>query len=408
MASSGQVLRDVYVARQAIFDPLLNVCAYEVLFRNTAENRADIDDPSRATAELLLNVFVELGLDAIVGTHKAFVNVTREFVTGLFPVPPEEDRLVLEILPDVAIDEELVAGVVELVKQGYEVALDVVAYDERLDPMLKVVQVVKVDPAKLPREELSGLVAKLRRFPVRLMAEKIETPEEFDYCKTLGFTLFQGHFLCRPHMIGGSRQRANQTSVLRLLSRLRDPQISIEELEHLVGSDPGLTYRLLRYINSSKFSLRRKIESLRQVVVLLGTQQVRTLAMLIFLAGNFQQPNEALNNAMIRALLCERLAKLRHQRDQHTYFTAGLLSSLDAVLDLPLEEVVNSLPLTDELRSAVLEHAGPVGQAIRSAIAHERGDWANMGVAGLEPAAVRGAYLAALSEARSLWSDLLS
>lgn len=405
--SAGQALRDVYLARQAIYDRKQAVVAYEILYRGSADNRAVIEDPNRATAELLQNAFIEIGLERIVGTLQAFVNVTREFLVGFFPLPPEADRLVLEMPDDLIVDDELVAGVGALVDQGYKLALPDVIAREGHSSLLEIASVVKVDLSKMRREELPARVESLHRFPVRLLAEKVETRDAFDFCQSLGFEMFQGYFRSRPEMVKVRQQRANQTTVLRILSRLRDPELSITELEHLVGSDPALAYKLLRYINSSKFSLRYRINSLRQVVLLLGIQKIQNLAMLILLAGVFQEPNEALENAMIRAFFCERLADLSHDRDPHTFFTAGLLSGLGAILGVPLIDVVDSLQLSQELREAVLNHTGTVGQAVRAAIAHELCDWPHMGFAGLEPATVRGAYLSAINETRAMWKNLL-
>jgi c-di-GMP phosphodiesterase len=406
MTSAGQTLRDVYLARQPIFDAQLGIYAYEVLFRSSSVNRADIEDANRSTSIVLLNAFVEIGLDRLVGKHKAFVNFTRDFLVGKFPLPLATDRLVVEILEDVEIDETLVAGVKALVEQGYTLALDDIVYRDALKPLLEIAHIVKVDLPQIPREKLPSHVERLRKYPVRLLAEKVETEEEFEYCKSLGFELFQGYFLSRPQMVRSARPRTNQMAVLQLLARSSDPEVSIDELERLVNCDPALSYKLLRYINSLKFALPRRIQSLHQAIVLLGIDGIRTLVMLVALAGVSAKSNVTLTNAIIRARLCEHLGKLRHERDANAYFTAGLLSSLDAVLDLPITEVLDSLPLSDELRDAVLHHAGPIGEAVRTVIAQERGDWSQIGFAGLEPFEVRAAYLAAISETDAMWSNL--
>lgn len=408
MATSDQLLRDVYLARQPIFDAHEVVFAYEVLFRHSADNVAAVDEPDRATAELLLNAFVEIGLDAIVGTKRAFVNVTREFLVGSLPLPLEPERLVLEVLEDIAIDEELVRGVAALVERGYILALDDVVYGHCLDPLLRLVKIVKVELPRIERRDLPGHVERLRRFPVQLLAEKVETREEFDLCKSLGFDLFQGYVLSRPQMISGTQRPTSQVTILRLVSRLSDPEVSIDELEHLIGSDPVLAHKLLRYINSSKFSFRHRIESLRQVIVLLGVQQVRTLAMLIFIAGAFHGSTELLANTMIRALMCESLGRLAHHHDPHTFFTAGLLSNFDAVLGIPLGEILDSLQLSADLRDAVLNHSGSVGQAVRTVLAQERGDLSQVGFGRLAPGEIRDAYLWAIHEAGWIQTELMT
>jgi c-di-GMP phosphodiesterase len=406
MPNTGQTGRDIYLARQPIFDRDQSVYAYKVLFRNSAENRADVKDNNTATSELLLNAFVEIGLDSVVGTQKAFVNFAREFLVGKYPMPMATERLGIEILKDVVVDDELVAGVSSLVAQGCTLALDDLVDHDNRKPLLEMASIVKLDLSSIPRKQLPAQVEKFRKYPVKLLAERVETLDDFEHCKTLGFDLFQGFFLSRPQMIKGREQRANQAVVLKLYSRLCDPQVSIDELERLVRTDPALCYKLLRYINSLKFALPKRIRSLRQAIVLLGIQGVRSLVMLVGLAKVSQKPTELLMTSIIRALMCERLAEIRRYREPHAYFTAGLISSLDAVLDMPLAEVVQSLHIDEELKDAILCHTGPIGKVIRCSIAQERGDWTHIPFAELKNSEIREAYLAAIREARAMWSEL--
>jgi EAL and modified HD-GYP domain-containing signal transduction protein len=405
-SAGSEALRDIYIARQSIYDAELNVVGYEVLYRSSKDNKASISDGNQATSELLLNAAVEIGLERVVGNNLAFVNLTREFLIGSHPLPLDNRQLVLEILEDVSIDEELIGGVTSLVSQGYTLALDDAVFRDELVPLLNLAAIVKVELPAIPRNELVNHVRRFRGHPVKLLAEKVETQTEFKHCLQLGFEYFQGFFLSRPQMLQARELPASQVAVLKLLAQLADPDVTVEKLEGLIRNDATISYKLLRYINSSKFGLRRKIDSLRQAIVLVGLQGVRTLAMLVSLAGAAQKPGDLLKNAALRAMFCERLGKLMHCRDIHVHFTAGLLSSFDAIFEMPLPEVLKSLPLSDELRNAILKHQGLPGEAVGCVIAQERADWDSIGYGRLAPEDIRSAYLGAIDETNVLWKAL--
>lgn len=393
---------DIYLARQPIFDRSLRVVAYELLFRSGSANTAEISDPVEATAQLLLNAFVSVGLNDLVGERKAFVNLPREFLIGTYPLPASPDQLVLEILEDVEIDDELIMGVKELRRQGYTVALDDVLFEPKLEPLLGLAKIVKMELSQAPRAEWGRHLEQFRRYPVQVLAEKVETEEDFDHCHALGFDLFQGYFFCRPKMITGRQLNTGQAAVLQLLSKLSDPKVSVDAVEQIFKSDGSLSYKLLRYINSSKFGLRRNIESLRQAITLIGLSGVRTLAMLLVLSGLETKQSEVVATAVRRALFCERLARKLRSVDPGECFTAGLVSGLDAIFRAPLEELVSTLSISEVIRQAVLEHSGPVGEIVACARSHEQIDKQVSPCGNLSALDVLSAFVESLAEADSL------
>ena len=203
----------------------------------------------------------------------------------------------------------------------------------------------------------------------------------------------------------GKRGRPGNVAVLEILNKLSDPDVSVDALEEIIKRDPALSYKLLRYINSARFALHTKIESLRQVILLLGVQGVRTMAMLASLAGSAQRPGDLLKDALQRAAMCECLARLLRVPSTSAYFTAGLLSSLDAVLEMPLSDILNSLSLKNELTDAVLDRTGPIGEVLTCAIATERADWEAIACGHLSPQEIRGAFLSAIDEVNQLWAS---
>lgn len=389
-----------------MYNAQLEVVGYEVLYRSSHENRAAITDGNKATSQLLLNTFVELGLDQVVGDKLAFVNLTRDFLLGSLPLPLGTEQLVLEILEDVPIDTHLVTSISGLVEAGYTLALDDATFREELRPLLAHAAIVKVELPAIPPTHLAAHVRQFREYPVKLLAEKVETLQQFHRCKLLGFEYFQGFFLSRPEMMSGKARTSSQLAVLQLISRLSDPDVTVDEIERIIRNDAVLTYKLLRYINTARFALRSDVDSVRTVIILLGTKGVRAVAMLISLAGAVNTPGDMLRRAAERAIMCEALAQLTHSPDASSFFTAGLLSALDVVLEMPLDEILDSLPLSSELKNAVLHRQGTVGQALSCAIGLERADWPAVAFGDLKASEISGAYLSAITQADEMWAAL--
>lgn len=393
-------MQDIYIGRQPIFDRDLNVFAYELLFRSGTQNHAGEFDGDQATSQVIVNAFIEIGLEQIVGPHLAFINLTRSFVTTQAPLPFPKDRVVLEVLESIRPDAEVITGVRDLAAQGYSVALDDFVFHEDLKPIIEVASFVKIDLMTLSREQLDEHVRLLRRYDVKLLAEKIETQEEFEHCKQLGFDYFQGYFLSRPNIVQSTQLPPNRLAVLQLLAKLQDPQSDAADIETLISQDVALSYKLLRYINSAFFAFPKKIESLRQAVVYLGTQAIKTWVSLLVVAGLGNKPAELVSQAMQRAKMCELLAKTAKRPHTETYFTVGLFSLLEALMDTPLEKILESLPFTDEIRRALLQQEGLYGEALSCAIAYEKGDFLRAHFDRLAPSQMTDIYLAS-----ARWAD---
>lgn len=393
-------MQDIYIGRQPIFDRDLNVFAYELLFRSGTRNHAGDFDGDQATSQVIVNAFIEIGLEQIVGPHLAFINLTRNFVTADAPLPFPKDRVVLEVLESIHPDADVIAGVRNLAAQGYSVALDDFVFNEDLQPLIEQARIVKIDLMTLSREQLNAHVRLLRSYDVKLLAEKIETREEFEHCKQLGFDYFQGYFLSKPNIVQGTQLPPNRIAVLQVLAKLQDPRADAEDIEALISQDVALSYKLLRYINSAFFAFPKKIESLRQAVVYLGMQAIRTWVSLLVVAGLGNKPAELVTQAMQRAKMCELLAKAARRPHADAYFTVGLFSLLEALMDAPLEKILALLPFTDDIRLALLKQEGPYGEALSCAIAYEKGDFLRAHFDRLAPSQMTDTYLAS-----ARWAD---
>ncbi len=384
-----------YIGRQAIFTPALEVYGYELLYRPyDAEGVVNVGG-DQATSQVLLNSFMEMGLHELVGQHKAFINLTRHFVLNHQLIPMATEQLVLEILEDIDGEAQIVEAVAALKEKGYRIALDDFVFRESLLPLVELADIIKIDLPTLDRDELTEHVSQLRQQPALLLAEKVETHEEFDFCKDLGFDLYQGFFLCKPKTLKGRRAPTNRLSTMRLLAQLQNPQVEVQELEHIISHDVTLSYKLLRYINSAAFALRNEIESIRHAIVYLGLEEVKNWASLIALANIDDKPNELLVTALTRARMCELMCEHTGTGNTGTAFIVGLFSILEALMDTPLKELLEKIHVVREITDALLHKSGPYAEILHTTLAYERGDFQHIRCRRLELDTISDIYIRA-------------
>lgn len=390
------------VGRQPIFDGLQRTFGYELLFRMPSDElrSSGAPDGTSSTAQVVLNTFVEIGLDSVVGDKLAFVNATRAFICDGLAAQLPPDRVVIEVLEDVPPDEEVLSSLARLRAAGYTLALDDFVYAPSFEPLIDLAQIIKVDLSRLPPGDLERYPKLLARPGIRLLAERVETHAEFEHCKSLGFELFQGFFLAKPSIVQGSRRTSNQVTALRLLALLDDPNASLDEIETALSMDPTLSYRLLRVINSAAFSLRNRVDSLRQALIMLGLRRVQGWVTLMVLAGLSKKPPALLETALTRARMCEQVGSRLQPNRGPSFFTVGLFSTLDAMLDTPLDQLVGELPLSPEVVGALLRREGVMGAVLTSVLAYERCEWDHVALRGIDADALRQAYLDTLQWVR--------
>ena len=391
------LLSKILVGRQQICDRGLNVAAYELLFRSSADNRATFLDGDVATSSLLINAFVEIGLENLAFGRPSFVNFTRSFIVGKYDIPFDPKHLVIEVLEDVEPDSEVIAALGQLRESGFTIALDDYVDSDNREQLLALADIVKIDVREHSQTQLRAQVKRLMMLPLKLLAEKVETAEEFHFCKELGFDYFQGYFLSRPQIIEGKAIPANQLAMLKLLGKLRDPTVTFDEVVELVKQDVRLSVKLLRYVNSLAHGVRRQIDSVRQAAVRLGLRKIRQLVTLLAVSGIADKPTPLLETALVRARMCEIIGALKWPERAEICFTVGLFSSLDALLGQTLPEILKELPVRSEIREALLSHNGPLGRMLSSVIAFERCDWEAALRIGEDESLIQEAYLNALS-----------
>ena len=361
---------DVVLARQPIFDADLHISAFELLYRAVGEEGVPLD-PSKATATVLVSALTDVGLDRLVGGQRAFINVNREFLLAFRPLPLPADRVVLELVEDQEMDAELMAVLGELVTVGFTLALDNFSYRPELEPLLRLAKIAKLDVQLLSPDELAQHVRRLHDWDLKIVAEKVETREQLDYCRWLGMDWFQGYFFARPAVMA---ERSAPTFRLDALAQLLDTaDEDFDAIERMISHDAGLSHKLLRLSNSAHVAPRSRVRSIRHALALLGGRTVRRWTMLLMLAGRHGQPHELLVTALVRARLCERLAAVATGAEDDRGFTVGLFSLADALLHTPLPQLLHGLPFDDRLIGALLERDGPEGQILGAVLAYERG-----------------------------------
>lgn len=400
-------MKDIFVGRQPIFNRRQGVYAYELLFRSAQQNVANIVDGDKATSDVIINTFMEIGLENIVGNKLAFINLTRTFFVNETSVSLPKDRVVLELLEDIEADDDVVAGVKRLREQGYSIALDDFIYHKSLQPLVDLADIIKIDIMALSKDEIREHVTQLRTHSLRLLAEKIETQDDFDFCMELGFDYFQGFFFAQPKVIRGKRLPNNRLAILKLLSRLNDPEITPNELEELIVQDVAFSYKILRYVNSAAIALPRKIESIQEAVVILGMATIRTWTTLLAMSHIDDKSTELVVIAMIRAKMAENMARMRKEPDPNTYFTVGLFSALDALMGNSMEEILTQLPLADHITEALLYHRGPHGKALSCVLTYERSEWEHIHCGVLSASDIRDTYLSAMQWANEVCQSLI-
>lgn len=391
---------NLYIARQPIYDSELNVIAYGLLYHNDDQHHAEFSGAPKTTY-MAVNALLEIGLGNLLGRdHRAFISVAPPFLLDIYPMPFPKQQVVLELPENIVIDDGVLAACRRLAIAGHTIALDNFVYRDALKPLLEIIHIAKIDVLLLGMEETRRQVEALKPFKIKLLAEKIENHEVLEQCKALGFEYFQGYFLARPNLIKPQRAPGIRLTALRTLSILQDPQAEIKDIEAIISQDVALSYKLLRYINSVSTSLTIKVDSIHQALIIAGTECIRLWSTLIVLSDISEKPHEIMTIALVRAKMCELLAD-KVQLNKGFLFTIGLFSTLDALMDQPLQKILAHLPLSETTNDALLNYKGKAGEVLRAVLAYEEGvEMEEIKQLGLPLGTLSEAYLQAIQ-----WAD---
>ena len=388
---------EVAVVRHPIADGRNNVVGYELKFGGAV----DLGDPSRdakGTSALLVEAFGDIGLERLAGRHPAWISIARNFLVEIGPPPVRPDRAVLQIAAYPAADD-LLTLLQQLSRSGYTLALD--GYDGRDDiqELMSLCSIVKVDVTGRSDDELPAVLDAPRVQGALLVATGVDDQALFQSLQDKGFTYFEGDYFAKPRTFRHRGVATAGLGSLRALGELTAGDVSFEDLERIIGSDIGLSLKLLRYVNSAFFALPRTVGSVREALSLLGVRTVRRWATVMAISAIPDVPDELVALGLRRARMCEMLAGSALPDEKETLFTIGLFSVADALLDAPMLEVLDSLPFTDEIQNALLRREGGKGELLAAVISYERGEFATI------PPADSGVSLAGAYRAALEWAD---
>ncbi|MFC3909817.1 EAL and HDOD domain-containing protein [Legionella dresdenensis] len=366
------------IARQEIYDRSRNVCGYELLYRDGERNESHIDpddesEGEHATSYVISHLFANLDMDMVLGSQPAFINFTRNSLLARIPLLLPRERVVIEF-GDIQIDDELIEAVTVFSKRGYKIALDDFIYRDELKPLIAIANIIKIDVLHQNDQQIKKqLLCVPGDFQGKLLAERVETREQFDICKALGFHLFQGFFLNQPNLIQGHILSENKIYLLRLLAELHNPEVKMQRVEEIILQIPKLSYRILRLANSASMYMGKKIDSLMDAIQQLGLIQIRDWICLLLVSSLDDISPDLLERTLIRAKMCQLLAKKARSANPHQAYTVGMLSTLDAILNEPMPSLLAKIHLSEGLNKALLYHKGVLGTLLANAQDYERG-----------------------------------
>jgi len=365
-------MQDVLIARQPIFDRDLNLVSYELLFRSTNKNQQQSAD--NMTAQVMVTALMDIGIEKLADGKRVTINATESLLLGdiglLDVLPP--DLVGIEVLEDVSVSEAIIQSCRDLQARGFTIYLDDVVYSPHLIPLLEIADVIKVD---LPlTKNLAEDVRILRKFKAKLLAEKVETLEEYELVKALDFDFVQGYFFSKPEIVQGRKLADSKLAILRATQKIMSAN-AISDIHDVIKQDVSLSYRLLKYINSAAFGLRTPVKSIEQALSLLGLNNIRRWISLLSLATlGEHKSTELFKISLFRAQFLELLAKKRHQQQTEDDFLLGMFSILDALLDINMEQALESLFLPPKIQQGLTKPSSEMGQKLGLCKSLESGD----------------------------------
>ncbi|MDO9312669.1 MAG: HDOD domain-containing protein [Nitrosomonas sp.] len=374
-------MKEVYLGRLPILDSKQNLVAYELLFRSGQNNTVTVTDNTAASANVIIDTYGQLGIENVIGKRRGFIKVDTELLMHDAICMLPKKHVVLEILKSVEINDEIIQRCTFLKQKGYQLALsNVVQLDNRYDRIMPLINVVKINITALKQSDLISLIKKLKRWPVLFLAEKVESQEIARNCIALNFHMLQGFYFAKPEIISGKRIDPSKLALLKLLLLVvKDSDVS--EIENELKYQPGLSYNLLRMVNSAASGLPSTINSIKRAIMILGRKQLQRWVQILLYAAKQKGGNASdalMQTATLRGKLLEFIAIADRPHDknhQDRAFMVGTLSLLDTLLGIEMAELVSSLSIQKDMSEALLNRRGYLGRQLELIEAHEKGEF---------------------------------
>lgn len=368
---------DVFLARQPIFDSEQRVSAYEILYRSGLVNNFDGIDGDEASREVIFNTFQTFGIENLTNAKPVFINFTESLINDETATLFSKDLLVVEILEDVLPSEQVIENSRSLKEMGYKIALDDFIYKPEYEELIELADIVKIDFLLSDKEEIKRLSRDLKNRNIELLAEKVETREDFEYAKKLGFSLFQGFFFSKPEIVISKKIQPIKATCLQLVSKVNEKEIDFGKIANIVSMDLSLTYNLLKLVNSAAFGFRYRIKSVKHAVVALGEREIKKWIYLVVVNTiGEDEPDELTRLSLIRARFAELIAiNTRYKKQSEEMFLLGLFSLLDVILRRPIREVLDGVKASNVIKDALIDGNGEIGIIYKMIIAYEKAEW---------------------------------
>jgi c-di-GMP-related signal transduction protein len=396
-----------FIARQPIFDRKNNVVAYELLFRDSCENFYSSIDDNKATLNVIANSFCEFDFKTVTDNKMAFINFTEDLLKDEIATILPSEYVVIEILENIEPTDEIVDSCKKLKEQGFTLALDDFVFDKKYIKLIKIIDIIKVDFLITKGNDRKTIFNLLKvNDKIKFLAEKVETIEEYNEAISYGYTYFQGYYFSRPTILSTQSLSYNKNAALKILQLINDKDFNFGELEALILKDVGLSYKLIKLINSSAYCLKNKVNSVKYAIVLIGENElVKWLCVVLLNDLKDDNPYELIKVSLLRAKFCELICNMGvYKETNFLAYMTGLFSVMDSILKCPMELVIKDLYICDEIKEALLGKENTLNIMLKLAISFSKGEWKEAKVLAdkieLDIGKVSDAYLEALK-----WAD---
>ena len=407
-------MSDVYLGRLPILDTKQNVVAYELLFRADHHNKAIVANNSAASANVIIETYGQLGIDNVIGKRRGFIKVDAQLLMHDSILLLPKKHVVLEILRGVEITEAITQRCAFLKQKGYQLALSYTAQSStHYDHILSLVNIVKINVNELTSAHLMAVMKQLRRFPILLLAEKVENQETAKQCISLNFQMLQGFFFTQPEVMSGKNIDPSKLSLLKLmLLVVKDGDIS--EIENELKYQPGLSYNLLRMVNSASNGLSAKINSIKRAILILGRKQLQRWVQILLYAAKQKDGSTSdalMLTAAIRGKLLESIATADRPHDrnhQDRAFMVGILSLLDTLFGMEMSQLVKTLNIQQDMREALVFRRGYLGQQLQLIETYEKGEYETVSALISQMIFINGEQFSAMELEATAWANRIS
>lgn len=403
MSARIDAARKASFVRRPVFDRTLEVVAYEIILGDGPITEVVVDDETR---RLVINSVVELDVAKIGAGNPLQLSMAASALEAEFPAELGPDHVTLVLGAGSSALPSVVSALEHLHELGYRVLLDDPTANPELHQLLRLADAVKINFGHRAGPSLAKQIAILRTAGVDLVADHIETYEEFRSATQQGFSQFQGTFLSKPDGFRSTRVPAGQIGALELMALLQNPDADIADIAEVIRRDVSLSYRILKVVNSAQYSLPRPLGSIEEAVMLVGTKQIIEWVAMMSMSKVNNKPNELTKVAMVRARVCEALAERLGRQDRQRFHVVGLFSVIEALLDVPADKALGSLPLDPEIIDAIISQGGILGETLKGVIAYEGGDWARAHIMGISDEALTSAFQTATAQTDTSWSQI--